>query len=235
MSDLGSQANAGSWNVPLALECLLERNRCWVKRKTQADPEFFARLVGQQRPDYFWIGCSDSRVPATEIVDLDPGEMFVHRNVANLASDSDPNFQAALVFAVELLRVRHILVVGHYGCGGVSAALRPPELGAVTRWLSPVDAILRAQQASFARCANDESVRDRFCELNVIAQVDLLAGSSVLAKAWSQGRELAVHGCIYAIKDGLLKSVCRSVVGPSGQAQPEPVISDDDWLDCNMS
>jgi carbonic anhydrase len=132
----------GPLGVPaITPDDLLAFNRAWVRRKTQADPAFFQRLVGQQRPDYFWIGCSDSRVPATEIVDLDPGEMFVHRNVANLAPSDDPNFNAALLFAVDVLRVRHIIVVGHYGCGGIRSATETGADDPIGRWLSPVRAL----------------------------------------------------------------------------------------------
>lgn len=235
MSGSASDAHAGSCHGPGGLPGLLRRNRSWVERKTRADPEFFARLVDQQRPDYFWIGCSDSRVPATEIVDLDPGEMFVHRNVANLASADDPNFQAALVFAVETLRVRHILVVGHYGCGGVRAAISPEEPGPVATWLSPIRATLRSHQASLARMTDGENTHDRLCELNVMAQVAQLAENPALTAAWSQGRELSVHGWIYAIRDGLLEPVCRSISRAPNRARPTPSMFDDEWLDCNIA
>ena len=235
MSAPASDARAEPGHGPGALAGLLQRNRSWVERKTRADPEFFARLVEQQCPDYFWIGCSDSRVPATEIVDLDPGEMFVHRNVANLASADDPNFQAALVFAVEALRVRHILVVGHYGCGGVRAALLPPKPGPIASWLSPIRATFRRHQASLAGMADGESARDRLCELNVMAQVAQLAENPALITAWSQGRELSLHGWIYAIRDGLLKPVCDTISRPLDRARPTPSILDVEWLDCNVA
>lgn len=154
---------------------LLTRNRNWVRRKTFADPSFFKRLVGQQRPRYFWIGCSDSRVPATEIVDLDPGEMFVHRNVGNLAPADDPNFNAALSFAIDTLKVRHVIVVGHYGCGGVAAAWQPPAATPVGRWLAPLRDLRSHHAAPLASLADDGARRDRLCELNVIEQVRALA------------------------------------------------------------
>ncbi|MEO6215664.1 MAG: carbonic anhydrase [Sphingomonas sp.] len=235
MSAPASDAHARPGHGSGALAGLLRRNRSWVERKTRADPEFFTRLVEQQCPDYFWIGCSDSRVPATEIVDLDPGEMFVHRNVANLASANDPNFQAALVFAVEALRVRHILVVGHYGCGGVRAALLPPEPGPVATWLSPIRATFRFHQATLAGMTDGESACDRLCELNVMTQVAQLAENPVLIAAWSQGRELSLHGWIYAIGDGLLKPVCDTISQPPDRARPTPSIFDLEWLDCNVA
>lgn len=192
-----------------ALTELFDRNREWASRKTASDPGFFKRLVGQQRPRYFWIGCADSRVPATEIVDLDPGEMFVHRNVANLANPDDPNFQAALQFAVEALEVDHIIVVGHYGCGGVDAAMAGTEPGgAIGLWLAPLRKLYRNTCASHdANRAGRAVSSEELCRRNVSAQVAALAANPVVLAAWSRGAPLMLHGWVYAIGDGLLEAV----------------------------
>lgn len=199
---------------------LFDRNRAWADAKTHSDPGFFSRLVGQQRPRYFWIGCSDSRVPATEIVDLDPGEMFVHRNVANLAVAADPSFAAALQFAVEALQVEHVIVVGHYGCGGIGAAMAGETDDAIGRWLAPVRAVHRAHCRAAVSGAPDAvradvgaDVRDanRLCERNVVAQVAALADNPIIREAWARQAPLALHGWVYAIGDGLLQPVCDPV------------------------
>lgn len=184
-----------------SLAPLLERNRAWAAEKLQRDPDFFRRLSLQQKPSYFWIGCSDSRVPATEIVDLDPGKMFVHRNVANLAIAGDPSFEAALAFAVDVLGVQHVIVTGHYGCGGIAAARRSPddELG---RWLAPAHAL-------FKQHGKDAAVSDdRLCELNVLAQVARLCAHPTIVRAWRRERRPWVHGWIYSIANGLLAELC---------------------------
>ncbi|MGE4431018.1 MAG: carbonic anhydrase [Sphingobium sp.] len=201
---------------------LFDRNRAWAQAKTHSDPGFFSRLVGQQRPRYFWIGCSDSRVPATEIVDLDPGEMFVHRNVANLAIATDPGFAAALQFAVEVLRVRHVIVVGHYGCGGIGAAMAEETDDAIGRWLAPVRALHHAHghdhgkacgQASDAasEAVPDAAKANALCERNVVAQVEALSGNPIIREAWARRAPLTLHGWVYAIGDGLLRTVCDPV------------------------
>jgi len=191
-----------------ALTELFDRNREWASRKTASDPGFFKRLVGQQKPRYFWIGCADSRVPATEIVDLDPGEMFVHRNVANLANPDDPNFQAALQFAVEALEVDHIIVVGHYGCGGVDAAMAGTEPGgAIGLWLAPLRKLYRNTCASHDASRDGRAVSsEELCRRNVSAQVSSLAANPVVLGAWSRGATLMLHGWVYAIGDGLLEA-----------------------------
>lgn len=167
--------------------------------------------MGQQHPRYFWIGCSDSRVPATEIVDLDPGEMFVHRNIANLTISSDPSFSAALAFAVDVLEVQHVLVVGHYGCGGIQAAMEPESDDAVGRWLKPVRAL---HQVHSTENAPDAISPNELCEQNVIAQIEALATNPTIRAAWSRKMPLALHGWVYAIGDGLLRTVCDPVSGP---------------------
>lgn len=194
------------------LDHLIVRNRAWARRKTQADPHFFERLLGQQRPAYFWIGCSDSRVPATEIVDLDPGEMFVHRNVANLAPADDPNFAAALTFAVDELRVRDIIVVGHYGCGGIHTAAHGTAAdNAVGRWLAPIRALYRQHQAALAAIEQTGAREDRLCELNVAEQVRHLAANPIIARAWANGHDLNIHGLVYGIGDGLIATTCDAI------------------------
>lgn len=194
------------------LKDLFSRNRAWASGKTRTDPDFFSRLVGQQRPDYFWIGCSDSRVPATEIVNLDPGEMFVHRNVANLAIADDPNFAAALQFAVEALRVSHIIVVGHYGCGGIRAAMEEEETDdPVGRWLAPVRHLHHGHAHGDAA---DSATANALCERNVTAQVRALSENALVRAAWARRAPLVLHGWVYAIGDGLLRTVCPPVVGP---------------------
>lgn len=196
------------------LSDLLTRNRAWADAKTLVDPGFFKRLVGQQRPRYFWIGCSDSRVPATEIVDLDPGEMFVHRNVANLTTPTDPNFAAALQFAVDVLKVEHIIVVGHYGCGGIQAAMAQERDDAIGAWLSPVSALHRTV------CSAQEADADRLCEHNIRAQVEALAANPLVIRAWARHASLTLHGWVYAIGDGLLEPVCIAVSRNPNEAAP---------------
>ncbi|MGE3744355.1 MAG: carbonic anhydrase [Sphingomonadaceae bacterium] len=183
---------------------LFERNAKWAEGKTDIDPGFFQRLVDQQKPRYFWIGCSDSRVPATEIVDLDPGEMFVHRNVANLTKPDDPNFLAALQFAVDVLKVEHVIVVGHYGCGGVHAAMNGGVPGAISRWLEPLGALHARLQAELG---GQSLMPDELCRRNVSAQVDLLAENPMIRKAWASGTKISLHGWVYSIADGLLEVV----------------------------
>jgi carbonic anhydrase len=181
----------------------IENNRRWSAAKTEADPGFFRRLVGQQAPEYLWIGCSDSRVPANEIVDLDPGELFVHRNVANLAPPQDANYLSVLQYAVEVLKVRHILVVGHYGCGGISTAIDGKRHGLIDHWLHPIRQTYRENAAELDGL-DEVSKCDRLCELNVMAQVRNVAGDVFVQQAWADGQPLAVHGWVYSIANGLV-------------------------------
>ncbi len=178
---------------------LFENNRTWAARKTASDPEYFRRLCEIQRPEYLWIGCSDSRVPANEIVGLAPGELFVHRNVANLVEPDDPNVMAVIQFAIETLNVRHIIVCGHYGCGGVKAALEGAGDGFVRQWLSPLRRFVEMQ----APLPDWQTL----CELNVKLQVDVLRNTDIVRQAWSSGRELYLHGWIYSLSDGLLRDL----------------------------
>jgi len=186
------------------LEHLKENNRSWAQRRVSADPEFFKRLEDQQAPTYLWIGCSDSRVPANEIVGLEPGELFVHRNVANLAPPQDANYLSVLQFAVDVLRVRHIMVVGHYGCGGVAAAIDGKRRGLVDHWLHP---IRETRQAHFREldAIEDPGARlNRLAELNVMRQVRNVASDVFVQDAWARGQSLCVHGWVYSIANGLI-------------------------------
>jgi carbonic anhydrase len=186
------------------LDHLKAKNRQWAGRKVAADPGFFKRLEGQQAPQYLWIGCSDSRVPANEIVDLDPGELFVHRNVANLAPPQDANYLSVLQFAVDVLKVKHIMVVGHYGCGGVAAAVDGKRRGLVDHWLHPIREIEHDHHAELEGFAEGQARLNRLCELNVCRQVDNVASDVFVQDAWARGQELAVHGWIYSIGNGLI-------------------------------
>ena len=183
---------------------LFDNNRAWSARMTASDPEFFARLAQQQAPEYLWIGCSDSRVPANEIVDLAPGELFVHRNVANVVVHADLNCLSVLQFAVDVLKVKDVIVCGHYGCGGVNAALNDIQVGLADNWLRHVKDV-RDKHAELLAGIEDPSVRlDRMCELNVIEQVSNVCQTTVVQDAWARGQQLAVHGWIYRLQDGLL-------------------------------
>jgi len=200
------------------LEDLKRRNRAWAEGKKLVDPEFFSRLVSQQAPDYLWIGCADSRVPANEIVGLDPGEMFVHRNVANLAPPQDANYLSVLQYAVEVLRIEHVLVVGHYGCGGVRAAVESTDHGLIDHWLSPIRETAHDHRHELAPLGNDEKL-DRLCELNVIRQVRNVASNPFVTKAWKEGRPLSVHGWCYSLSDGIVHDLDVSVHGPDDFAR----------------
>jgi carbonic anhydrase len=188
------------------LEHLLVNNRAWSAEMTQRDPRFFARLAEQQAPAYLWIGCSDSRVPANQILGLLPGEIFVHRNVANVVSHTDLNCLATVQFAVEVLQVRHIIVCGHYCCSGVRAALLDERHGLVDNWLNVVRDV-RLKSAPQLAALNADERLDRMCELNVLAQVENLGRSTVLRDAWAQARPISLHGWIYDIRDGLLREL----------------------------
>ena len=197
---------------------LFERNREWAAARLRSDGDYFARLCEIQRPDLLWIGCSDSRVPANEIVGLAPGELFVHRNVANVVPLSDANAMAVLEYAVEALGVRHVIVCGHYRCGGARAALERTAAGTVGAWLRPVELLAEAHAEELAALPSLESRWDRLCELNVAAQVRNVASSAVVGRAFSRGAPLAVHGWVYALADGLLRDLDVTV----GNLDPSP-------------
>ncbi len=198
------------------LENLKANNRAWSQRKIAADPGFFRRLEGQQAPEYLWIGCSDSRVPANEIVGLDPGELFVHRNVANLAPPQDANYLSVLQFAVDVLKVKHVLVVGHYGCGGVSAAVDGQRRGLVDHWLHPIREVAHDHATELDACPDHLARMNRLCELNVMRQVRNVAADLFVRDAWARGQPLQVHGWVYALGTGLVTDLGVTVSGPDG-------------------
>jgi carbonic anhydrase len=197
-----------------ALKSLLENNRAWAAEVTRQDPDFFQRLSLQQAPQYLWIGCSDSRVPANQIVGLPPGEMFVHRNVANVVVHTDLNCLSTIQFAVEVLRVDHIIVCGHYGCGGVLSALRDDKLGLIDNWLRHVQDVRWKHQEQLDALETEAQRHHRLCELNVIEQVVNVRQTTVVQDAWARGQALAVHGWIYDLRDGLLRDLAGQDVGP---------------------
>ncbi len=200
------------------LNHLFVNNRAWAADVARQDPEFFARLVSQQAPPYFWIGCSDSRVPANQIVGLLPGDMFVHRNVANVVVHTDLNCLSAMQFAVDVLRVEHVIVCGHYGCGGVLAALRDDRLGLVDNWIRHVQDVRRKHQGQLDALPDERARHRRLCELNVIEQVVNASQTTAVRDAWARGQSLAVHGWIYDLADGLLRDlgVCVMAEGELG-------------------
>jgi carbonic anhydrase len=191
----------------MPLRHLFSKNRAWAAEQTRADPEFFLRLSRQQAPQYLWIGCSDSRVPANEIVGMAPGEMFVHRNIANVVVHADLNCLSTIQYAVEALRVRHIIVCGHYGCGGVFAALRDDRLGLSDNWLRHVQEVFWKHQAEIEALPTEALRHKRLCELNVIEQVVNVSRTTVVHEAWARGQPLEVHGVIYDVADGLLRDL----------------------------
>ena len=203
---------------------LLVRNRAWAAEIKQRDPEFFARLALQQAPTYLWIGCSDSRVPANVIVDLPTGEIFVHRNVANVVVHTDLNCLSVLQFAVDVLRVRHVIVTGHYGCGGVRASLESSPHGLIDNWLRHVQDVALRHQDDLASRSPEERV-DRLCELNVLEQVRNVARTTVVQDAWRRDQPLALHGWIYGLQDGLLHDLGLTLDRPEEVALLSPPAS----------
>jgi carbonic anhydrase len=190
-----------------SLAHLFESNRAWSERIRASDPEFFPRLSRQQRPRYLWIGCADSRVPANEIVDLAPGELFVHRNLANVVVHSDLNCLSVMQFAVDVLKIEHIIVCGHYGCSGVAAALQNNRVGLADNWLRHVQDVHAKHDARVAALPGISQRIDRLCELNVIEQVANVCQTTIVRDAWDRGQELAVHGWVYGLEDGLLRDL----------------------------
>src|ERR1044071_2767389 len=190
-----------------ALENLFATTRAWAEDMPRQDPAFFARLAQQQAPRYLWIGCSDSRVPANQIAGLMPGDMFVHRNVANLVVHTDLNCLSAIQFAVDVLRVEHIIVCGHYGCGGVLAALQNQKLGLIDNWLRHVQDVRGKHRDQIGKLASEAEQHARLCELNVIEQVANVSQTTVVRDAWSRNQRLIVHGWIYGLSDGLLRDL----------------------------
>jgi carbonic anhydrase len=195
------------------IDTLIGNNRAWSARCRAEDPQFFTRLAGQQSPRYLWIGCSDSRVPANEIVGLRPGEIFVHRNVGNLVVHSDLNCLTVLQYAVEVLRVEHVLVVGHYGCGGVQAVIDQRRTGLADNWLRHIEDVALKHEARLDAAGSPEGRGARLCELNVIEQVSNVCRTTVLRRAWERGQSVHVHGFVYGLEDGLLHRVSDAVAG----------------------
>jgi carbonic anhydrase len=186
---------------------LFANNRAWAAARLAEDPDFFAKQVESQHPPYLWIGCSDSRVPANQIVGLLPGEIFVHRNVANVVVHTDLNCLSVLQYAVDVLKVKHVMVVGHYGCGGVRAAFENGDNGLIDNWLRNIKDVQYAHRAELEAAADDEAKVDLLCELNVMTQVSHVCHTTIAQRAWSRGQALSVHGWVYSLKDGLLNDL----------------------------
>jgi len=194
-------------------EKLLKRNREWAANVIDKDPDFFSKLANQQSPRFLWIGCSDSRVPANQITGLAPGEVFVHRNVANVVIETDFNLLAVLQFAVDVLKVEHIIVCGHYGCGGVKAALDNHRHGMIDNWLSSIRSLFRTHQEEISTLGPEAAV-DRLCELNVIAQARHVARTTIVEDAWERGQEISVHSWIYRLNDGIIAPMAEPIKAP---------------------
>ncbi|MDD5177238.1 MAG: carbonic anhydrase [Sterolibacterium sp.] len=194
---------------------LFANNQSWASQQTHRDPEFFKRLCAIQRPDYLWIGCADSRVPANEIVGLAPGELFVHRNVGNIVGRDDQNCLAVLQYAVDVLRISHVIVCGHYRCGGIQAAFGPPTTDPLEGWIAHIREIRQTHARELALLPGDEQRWQRLCELNVIAQVQILSNIPTVVRAWQRGQQLAIHGWIYNLNDGLLHDLEVSINKPA--------------------
>lgn len=195
------------------LEYLFSNNAQWAEDIKEEDPEFFEKLSKQQSPEFLWIGCADSRVPANEIVGLLPGELFVHRNVANLVIQTDLNCLSVMQFAVEYLKVKHIMVTGHYGCGGVKAAMDNKQLGLLDYWVRNIRDVYYQNQDMMDSIDDDQQRLDRLCELNVKQQVANVSHTNIVQNAWKRGQELTIHGWIYSIQDGILRKLTRPIDG----------------------
>ena len=201
------------------LNNLKANNRAWADAKVADDAQFFKRLEDQQAPEYLWIGCSDSRVPANEIVGLAPGEIFVHRNVANLAPPQDANYLSVLQFAIEVIKVKHVLVVGHYGCGGVRAAVDGQRRGLVDHWLHPIREVCHEHRHELDAIPEEKARLERLCELNVIRQVRNVASDVFVQDAWTRGQEVSVHGWVYSLANGLVNDLNVTIASPADLAK----------------
>jgi carbonic anhydrase len=193
------------------LKRLLDQNKAWAESIRANDPGFFSTLAKQQTPTYLWIGCADSRVPATQLVGMMPGEMFVHRNVANVVVHTDFNCLSVMQYAVDVLKVEHIIVCGHHGCGGVKAAMDNVQFGLIDNWLRHVQDVLNEHEAELVKIDDEEQRLDRLCELNVVSQVLNVGRTTIVQNAWERGQELVVHGWIYDLQDGLLRDLGVSI------------------------
>jgi carbonic anhydrase len=189
------------------LKNLFENNKKWAEKVRKSDPEFFLNLSRQQKPEYLWVGCSDSRVPANEIIGMLPGEVFVHRNIANLVIHTDLNCLSVIQYSVEVLKVKHIIVCGHYGCGGVQAAMDNRSHGLIDNWIRNIKDLYRFHQTQIDSLQSEKEKVDLLCELNVVEQVANICHTAIVQNAWSSGQELSVHGWIYSIEDGILKDL----------------------------
>jgi carbonic anhydrase len=198
-----------------SLTHLIERNRAWAENIKARTPDFFQKLSEQQSPEYLWIGCSDSRVPANEIVAMSPGEIFVHRNVANLVVHTDLNCLSAVQYAVEALHVKHIIVCGHYGCGGVRAAMLNLKLGLIDNWLRHIQDVIQKHAELLSGIADESERLDKLCELNIIEQVSNVCQTTIVQSAWESGQELIVHGWVYGLSDGLIRDLNMHVTNQS--------------------
>ncbi len=196
------------------LKDLFDRNREWAEEIKAEDPEFFSKLSNQQAPEYLWIGCSDSRVPANQIVNLLPGEVFVHRNIANLVIHTDLNCLSVIQYAVEVLKIKHVIICGHYDCGGVKAAMEPYEHGLIDNWLSHIRDTHRIYKSQINGLKTKKEQLDRMCELNVIEQVNNICQTTVVQNAWKEKQDLTIHGWIYGIEDGILQDLNVCITGP---------------------
>ncbi|WMS41177.1 carbonic anhydrase [Acuticoccus sp. MNP-M23] len=201
------------------LDKLVLRNRNWSDRIKSNDPTFFERLSHQQAPEFLWVGCSDSRVPANQIMDLPPGEVFVHRNIANVVSPSDLNFLSVLQFAVEVLSVKTIIVCGHYGCGGVKASMSDEDHGLIDNWLNHIRLVRRLHRDEIDAIDGEPAQADRLCELNVIEQVKNITSTTIVRNAWARGQDLGVYGMVYSLRDGLLQHLVTAdpLIGLNGR------------------
>lgn len=197
-----------------SLAHLLDRNREWSERIQREDPDFFARLSRLQTPEFLWIGCSDSRVPANQIIDMAPGEVFVHRNIANVVVHTDLNCLSVIQFAVDVLKVKHILVVGHYGCGGVLAAMTRTRLGLADNWVRHVADVAEKHGETLRNAGGQHLAHDRLCELNVLEQVVNVSQTTILLDAWARGQDVTVHGWVYSLKDGRVHDLGMDIDGP---------------------
>ena len=202
------------------LDALLRNNREWAERISREDPGFFERLSKQQAPNYLWIGCSDSRVPANQVVDLAPGEVFVHRNIANVVVHTDLNCLSVIQFAVDVLKVEHILVVGHYGCGGVHAALHGTRVGLADNWIRHVADVAGKHHGVLEAMGDAELQHDRLCELNALEQVANVCQTTIARDAWTRGQKLVVHGWVYTLRDGRVHDLGLNVAA-SDQLEPQ--------------
>jgi len=196
------------------LNHLFEKNRNWAQKITRQDPDFFKKLSRQQNPEFLWIGCSDSRVPANEIVDLMPGELFVHRNVANIVVHSDLNCLSVLQYAVDFLKVKHIMVVGHYGCGGVKEAYKNSKLGLIDNWLRHTQDVAQKHRGALKLKETQAEAIDLLCELNVIEQVQNVCQTTIVQQAWERHQDLTVHGWVYGLENGLIKDLKMNISAP---------------------